>query len=152
MLSLFRHFRSLPLPAKTVVLSLGLLVPFYAYALHGVAEWQSGGTPAAALTAPYFWAVILGRSFGAVGLAVLLLFWRHPASVAVTVAAVWLGGPPVTFLLRGIALLAASAGQVSWEGDPFSWTVPAALLPTYVTAALLIPGGVRAKYGLDRSR
>ncbi|MDH4745536.1 hypothetical protein OMP43_16050 [Sphingomonas sp. CBMAI 2297] len=148
MASFIRHFRSLPFPAKAVVLSLGLLVPFYAYALHSVREWQSGGSPAAALTAPYFWAIMSGRAAGAIALAVLLLYRRRPTSVAVTVTAVWLCGPPLTFLWRGIEVLAVSGGRASWAGDPVSWIMYAGLLPACITLALLVPKSVRAEFGL----
>lgn len=144
-----RRLTTLPLAATAVVLSLAVLVPLSVYALFSMREWQEAGAPMHALTEPFFWTVGVSRSVGAVLLAFLLLYWRHPAAVAVTITAVWLAGPPVTFLYRGIVILAASAGQSSWAGGPLDWLGSAALFPTLVTAALLVPRNVRRAFGIS---
>ena len=85
-------------------------------------------------------------------LAVLLLRSRNPASLFVTIAAVWLAGPPLTFLLHGIFILAVSVGQTSWAGSSFEWLFRASLFPAFISIALLAPRDVRRAYGLTKSR
>jgi hypothetical protein len=147
--NLFRRLRMLPALAVMVVLSLALLPSISLYLCSGIREWQMGGSPAAGLTERFFWGVGLGRSIGAMLLAILLLYWRRPAAIAVTITAVWLAGPPLAFLLRGIEILAASAGQSSWAGGLPGWIVPAALFPSFVTVALLAPPSVRRAYAIS---
>ncbi|AQR75078.1 hypothetical protein [Sphingomonas sp. LM7] len=144
-----RRLMMLPVPAIMVVVTLALFVPACVYFEWSLREWQIGGSPAALLTERFFWSIWLVRGVGAVLLAILLLYWRHPGAIAVTVTASWLAGPPLTFLLKGIAFLAASAGQSSWSGGLFDWIVPAALLPSIITAALLIPWSVRAAFAIS---
>jgi hypothetical protein len=111
-----RRLMMLPVPAILVVVTLALFIPAGVYFEWSIREWQIGGSPAALLTERFFWCVWLLRGVGAVVLAVLLLYWRRPGALAVTITASWLAGPPLTFLLKGIMLLAASAGQSSWSG------------------------------------
>lgn len=144
-----RRLMMLPIPAIMVVVTLALLIPTGVYFEWSIREWQIGGSPAALLTERFFWGVWLFRGVGAVGLAVLLLYWRRPGAIAVTITAAWLAGPPLTFLLKGIVLLAASAGQSSWSGGWFDWILPAALLPTLITAGLLIPRSVRGAFAIS---
>jgi hypothetical protein len=131
-----------------VVLLLAVLVPLYWYAIWGVREWASAGSPYHALTSRFFAVIALGRSVGAILLALLLLGWRQPGAIAVTLAAVWLAGPPVTFLWMGITVLAASAGQASWAGSALGWLPFAMLVPSLATILLLVPGSARRAYGL----
>lgn len=139
----------LPTPARIVVLALILLPAVGLYLSASIREWQIGGSPAYALTEHIFWGLGIGRSLGALLLATLLLYWRRPASVAITITAVWLAGPPLTFLWRAIDVLAASAGQSSWAGDPFGWIVAAAIFPGAITAILLVPTSVRHAYAIS---
>ena len=75
-----------------------LLVPFYQWTEIGLRDWRHGGSPAAALEAPYFWAVTALRTGGAIALGLLLLMLRRPAVPWVAIAATWLAGPPLTFM------------------------------------------------------
>jgi len=79
----------------------------------------------------------------------LLLSRRRPAAVAITITALWLAGPPVTFLWIGIVTLAESAGQSSWAGGPLDGIGRAILFPSLVTALLLGPPSVRRAYGIS---
>jgi hypothetical protein len=144
-----RRLITLPLPAITAVLSLALLPSISVYLWSGIRTWQMGDSPAFALTDRFFWTIGVGRSIGGFFLAVLLLYWRRPASVAVTITGVWLAGPPLTFLWRGIDVLAASAGQSSWAGGVLDWIVLAVLFPGLITAALLIPPSARHAYAIS---
>jgi hypothetical protein len=140
---------TLPFPAAMVVLTMFFLVPAGMYAWAGIRDWQMGGSPAAALTERFFWGIAFGRTVGAMLLAILLLYCRRPAAVAVTITAVWLAGPPLDFLWVGIVVLAVSAGQASWGGgDMLGWIARVSLLPSVVTAALLIPRSVRRAFGI----
>ena len=139
----------LPIPAIMVVMTLALFIPAGVYFEWTIREWQIGGSPAALLTERFFWSVWLIRGVGAVLLAILLVYWRHPGAVAVAITASWLAEPPLTFLLKGVMLLAASAGQSSWSGGLFDLLVPSALLPALITAALLIPRSVRGAFAIS---
>jgi len=140
---------TLPVPARLVVLSLIVLPAAHLYLSESIREWQLEGSPAYTLTERFFWGLGLGRALGALLMAAMLLYWRHPASVAVTITTVWLAGPPLTFFWRGIVVLSASAGQSSWAGDPLRWLVPSAAFPILVTAALLAPLSVRRAYAVS---
>jgi hypothetical protein len=108
----------LPVPARIVVLSLLLLPPASLYVSAELRDWALAGSPAYPLTDRFFWALGAGRMLGAVLLAILLLYWRRPASLATAITTVWMAGPPLTFLWRGIVVLAASLGQSSWGRRP----------------------------------
>ena len=101
-----------PPPVLLVIIGLVTGVPLLSWALVGVEEWQHGGSPAE-LEAPYFWGVLLLRLIGAFLLALLLWFFRNPASCWIAVTSVWLAGPPLQMLLVGIEVLVASSGQNS---------------------------------------
>jgi hypothetical protein len=139
----------LPVAARIVVLSLLLLPPISLYVSADLRDWAMAGSPAYSLTGRFFWTLGVGRIAGAVLLATLLLYWRRPASLATTITAVWMAGPPLTFLWRGIMALAASLGQSSWAGGPLSWLVPAAIFPVFVTTVLLVPKSVRRAYAIS---
>ncbi len=138
----------LPWSAWLAIAGLCIVVPFSFYVQAAVHSWQVGGSPAAELTDPYFWAVGLGRCAGAIGLAVLLMTWRRPACVTLAIATVWLAGPPVDLLLRGIDLLAASGGKFSWQAIRPDGLLTSMAFPVLVTLALLAPRSARAAYGL----
>ena len=140
---------TLPAPAIMVVLTLAVLVPAGVYFEIVIWRCQSAVSPADLLTARFFWAVWLGRGVGAVALSIMLLYWRSAAAIAVTITGIWLAGPPLTFLLRGMMLLAVSAGQSSWSGGILDWAVPPALLPSLITAGLLIPRSVRQAFDVS---
>jgi len=135
-----------PFPATMVIVSLAVFVPLSAYVCHGLRVWQFGDSPAFALTEPYFIGIWIGRTTGAVALAILLLFWRHPLAIAATLIAIWLAGPPLTLMFSGLEILAISGGQAAWPPHPLSAIAPATLFAILITAALLIPRSVRQAY------
>jgi hypothetical protein len=139
----------LPVAARVVVLALLLLPSISLYVSADLRQWAIAGSPAYSLTERFFWALGIGRILGALLLATLLLYWRRPASLATTITAVWMAGPPLTFLWKGIVALAASLGQSSWAGDPLSWLVPAVVFPAFVTLILLVPVSVRRAYAVS---
>src|SRR5688572_5419465 len=124
----WKKIRDTPLPVAIVALVLGLFVPLGFHLWVGIRHWQVGGTPFALLTDPFFWTVGLGRCVGGVLLAVLLLCFRNPASITITVTAVWLTGPPIDLLIAGINLLAASAGRAAWPSS-FAWLPLSLVVP-----------------------
>ncbi|MEA3000562.1 MAG: hypothetical protein QOK17_2395 [Sphingomonadales bacterium] len=82
-----------PIPVLIVVVGLVVLVPLGSWTLVGIRDWGYGGSPAAALDAPYFWGVLLLRLGGAIFLALLPTFLRTPASIWIAITSVWLAGP-----------------------------------------------------------
>jgi len=139
-------FMSPPQAAWLAIATLGVGVPLSLYPLAGVRDWQIGGSPAAALADPYFHAMCWIRSLGAVALAALLLFRQRRSSVAVTLTAVWIAGPPVHFLMRGIDMRAMSEGQVSWNGVSGDSLATTLAVPMLVTLCLIVPVSVRRAY------
>jgi hypothetical protein len=139
-----------PAAALIVIASLLVLVPLYQWERVGLREWGYGGSLAAELDAPYFMGVVLLRAVGAIVLAGLLLVVRKPAALWVAIVAIWLSGPPLTYLLVGIFLLAASGGQRS---IPASWAFLgwSVVFPLFVTACLLGSQRVRQHYGISGS-
>ena len=137
-----------PAAALLVISGYLILVPLYQWTRIGLRDWGYGGSPAAELDRPYFWALVLFRTVGAFLLAALLWFVRRPTAVWLAVAATWMAGPPLTFMFVGITLLAASAGQSSVPDD---WALLkwAFVFPLLVTIGLLGPSSVRKHYGLS---
>ena len=142
---------AMPLPPPPVLLVITMLligVPLLCWALVGLANWQHGRAPATELEAPYFWGVLLLRLGGAFLLALLLWFFRNPASCWVTVTSVWLAGPPLQMLLIGIEVLAASSGQHSLPTHPLKIFMWWSVGPAIVTICLLGFSSSRAAYRL----
>lgn len=145
MKGLVRPRETLPIPVAAAIILLAVAVPVSAYVQHGIRVWQLGTSPAAALTEPWFRTVWIGRSAGALLLALVLIYRWRPSTVAATTMAVWLAGPPLTLLLGAIDLLAASAGRASWSPSLWRDLAVSAALPSAVSALLLIPRSVRSE-------
>jgi hypothetical protein len=141
-----------PIPVLVVIVGLVLLVPLGSWTVVMSRAWAYGGSPAAALDAPYFWAVLLLRLVGAFLLALLLTLRRAPASIWIAVTSVWLAGPVLQMLLAGIVLLAATAGQRSLPASPFHLLAWWSFGPAIVTFCLLAFRSSRAAYGLTFRR
>ena len=133
-----------------VIAILYLIVPLSIEAMRELRVWGLADSPARLLSEPYFWVTGIGRVIGAYLLGALLLLHRKPTSIAVTIVAVWLGGPPITFLMSGITLLADSAGQASMSNSETTLLWQASFLPALITALLLGSRRVRQIYGLMR--
>jgi len=140
-----------PISVIAVIVALALLVPLYHMAEISGRNWSYGASEAASLDGPYFWAVVIFRTLGALILAGLLWRVRSPTAIWVTIVACWLSGPPITFLLSGIFLLSASLAANS---VPENWRFLgySCVFPFLVTICLLAPNTVRRHYGLTIGR
>jgi hypothetical protein len=137
-----------PMPVLVVLVALALVFPLASWAEVNIREWAYGGSPGAALDAPYFWGVLLLRLSGAFVLVLLLWFLRTPTSIWITITSVWLAGPVLQALLTGIVILAASGGHRSLPASPFHLLAGWSFGPAIITFCLLGFRSSRQAYGL----
>jgi hypothetical protein len=120
-------------------------VPLFYWVGADLRDLQYGNSRAAALTAPFFWAVLMFRVTGALVLTYMLVSSRKSHIPWVVVIATWLAGPPISFLVSGIETLSVSLAQAS---TPSSWSalVWSLALPMLVTTCLFGSKKARRHY------
>ena len=145
-------FVPLPAPALAIAVALIAVVPLVAYFGIAARTAMFGSHPAFSTLEPFFEHVAIARSLGTATLGLMLLLWRRPAAIAVVLTAVWLGGPPIDYLLMATRLIALGAGPDFNHHIPISMIGPSVLLPASASLALLGPTRCRNAFGLHTGR